>query len=215
MRSKLLNAGLMIVLVYLLPLLAKPRLLLSPEVLLMALVSVLVVLMQPNVSFKKASREGEVDQGSLLVVLIPSVLAYALPVIEWAYFPHPYPKPFGTILECFGVAVIVAALALRVWAIITLGHMFTATPKIVDAHEFVERGPYRVLRHPSYAGAYFVLIGSALLFNAFVALALVSLIMLWAYSRRISLEEQVLKQHFGNVYVDYCRRSWRMFPLIW
>lgn len=205
----------MIVLVYLLPLIGKPQLLASAQVLLMVLVSVLVVLMQPDVSFRGASRDRSLDERSLLVVLIPSLLAYALPLIEWAYFRHPYAEPFGSVLTYLGVVIITGALSLRVWAIMTLGHMFTATPRIVDAHELVDRGPYRVLRHPSYAGAYFILIGSALWFNALASLALISLFMLWAYSRRISLEERVMEEHFGDVYVDYCRRSWRMFPLIW
>ena len=215
MGAKFVKAVLMIALVYVLPLLARPHLLVSAQVLLMALVSVLVVLMQPDVSFKGAARDRTLDQRSLLVVLIPSLLAYALPVIEWAYFPHSLPALVATALEYLGVIVITAALTLRVWAILTLGHMFTATPRIVEDHEFVDKGPYRVLRHPSYAGAYFVLIGSALLFNALMALALIALLMLWAYSRRINKEERVLKEHFGPVYAEYCSRSWRMFPLIW
>jgi protein-S-isoprenylcysteine O-methyltransferase len=214
-RSKFFKAVLMIILVYVLPLLARPELLLSIQVLFMIPVSVLVVLMQPDVSFRGAARDRSLDQRSLLVVLIPSLLAYALPVIEWAYVRHSYPRLLAMSMEYLGIVIITAALTLRVWAIMTLGHMFTATPRIVNAHELVDKGPYRLLRHPSYAGAYFILIGSALLFNAPTALALIALLMLWAYHRRIRKEERVLAEHFGDAYADYCRRSWRMFPLIW
>ncbi|HEY4257482.1 MAG TPA: isoprenylcysteine carboxylmethyltransferase family protein [Candidatus Udaeobacter sp.] len=51
-----------------------------------------------------------------------------------------------------GVVLFVTGLLLRWWAIITLGRFFTVDVTIEKDHELVERGPFRMLRHPSYTG---------------------------------------------------------------
>ena len=44
-------------------------------------------------------------------------------------------------------------LALRWWAIRTLGAHFTRNVQVVADQQLVVDGPYRYLRHPSYTGA--------------------------------------------------------------
>ena len=56
----------------------------------------------------------------------------------------------------------VAGLILRWWAIITLGRFFTVDVTIEKDHELVERGPFRIVRHPSYTGVLLAFVGLAL-----------------------------------------------------
>ena len=60
-----------------------------------------------------------------------------------------------------GVVLFVAGLILRWWAIIILGRFFTVDVTIEKDHELVERGPFRIVRHPSYTGVLLAFVGLA------------------------------------------------------
>ena len=49
-----------------------------------------------------------------------------------------------------GLAIFVCGVALRMWAIATLGRLFTYDVAIQAGHRVVTSGPYRWVRHPSY-----------------------------------------------------------------
>ncbi|HEX7996058.1 MAG TPA: isoprenylcysteine carboxylmethyltransferase family protein, partial [Streptosporangiaceae bacterium] len=59
----------------------------------------------------------------------------------------------GKALVALGEVIAVCGIALRVWAILTLDRFFTFVVGIAQDHRVVQHGPYRVLRHPGYAGA--------------------------------------------------------------
>ena len=60
--------------------------------------------------------------------------------------------PNGRTFEVAGVVLFAAGLIFRWWAIVTLGRFFTVDVTIEKDHELVERGPFRLVRHPSYTG---------------------------------------------------------------
>ena len=80
------------------------------------------------------------------LVIMVSVAAgiYVAKQLPAAALPHQRSFVFA------GVVLFVAGLLLRWWAIITLGRFFTVDVTIEKDHELVERGPLRVVRHPSY-----------------------------------------------------------------
>ena len=51
------------------------------------------------------------------------------------------------------LAVMLAGLGLRTWAVVLLGRWFTWNVAVQPEQQLVERGPYKVIRHPSYTGA--------------------------------------------------------------
>ena len=67
--------------------------------------------------------------------------------------------PYHRSVMFAGVALFVIGLLLRWWAIITLGRFFTVDVTIEPDHELVERGPFRLVRHPSYTGVLLALRG--------------------------------------------------------
>src|SRR5215211_2591513 len=62
-------------------------------------------------------------------------------------------------LRMAGVVVMWLGLALRVWAIAALGGSFRTTVEVEPGQAVVSNGPYRWIRHPSYAGLLLIVAG--------------------------------------------------------
>jgi protein-S-isoprenylcysteine O-methyltransferase len=114
------------------------------------------------------------DRSTLRVVwlvIVVSVAAgiYVAKQLPAAALPHCRSFVFA------GVVFFVAGLLLRWWAIITLGRFFTVDVTIEKDHELVERGPFRVVRHPSYTGVLLAFVGLGLSLGNWVALLVIIL----------------------------------------
>ena len=68
-----------------------------------------------------------------------------------------------------------AGLLLRWWAIISLGRFFIVNVTIEKDHELVERGPFRIVRHPLYTGVLLAFVGYALSLGNWAALLVILL----------------------------------------
>lgn len=106
-------------------------------------------------------------------------------------------------------------LALRWYAIVYLGRFFTVNVAIHSRHEVVDTGPYRRIRHPSYAGALLAFLGLALCLGNWASLLLVMLPVTWAFARRIATEEHALANALGSPYTRYMQRTKRLAPYIY
>jgi protein-S-isoprenylcysteine O-methyltransferase len=91
-----------------------------------------------------------------------------------------------------GVATVLAGVALRVWAILTLGRHFRREVTIEPGQTLVRRGPYRLLRHPSYTGLLLNFAGLGLAFGSWVSAAVALLIIFAGLLPRIRVEERAL-----------------------
>jgi protein-S-isoprenylcysteine O-methyltransferase Ste14 len=111
-------------------------------------------------------------------------------------------------------AIIEAAFALLgVWARRHLGRNWSSAVRIGVDHELVRSGPYRYLRHPIYTALLGMFLGTAISSSQYHALVGLALLVL-AYLRKISLEEQILQKTFGAEYEDYRRKSWALVPFL-
>lgn len=72
-------------------------------------------------------------------------------IIEYGYRAEWRPLPVSITLVS-GLALTAASLAFRLCAIRTLGRFYTSTVRMQDGQTVVQEGPYRIVRHPSYAG---------------------------------------------------------------
>lgn len=107
-----------------------------------------------------------------------------------------------------------AGLALRWYAILTLGRFFTVQVAIVPGHQLVESGLFRYVRHPSYAGLLLMYLGLGIRSGNAVSLAVLVLPMLVCLLYRIRIEEAALCQAFSD-YAAYMQRTWRLVPLLY
>jgi protein-S-isoprenylcysteine O-methyltransferase Ste14 len=123
--------------------------------------------------------------------------------------------PYGQSLAWAGVSLFVVGLLLRWWAIVTLGRFFTVDVTIEKDHELVERGPFRVVRHPSYTGVLLAFVGFALTLHNWAALLIVLVPIFAAFIRRMNVEEEALSKALGSRYADYMRRTKRLVPFVY
>jgi protein-S-isoprenylcysteine O-methyltransferase len=114
-----------------------------------------------------------------------------------------------------GVALVLAGVALRDWAILTLGRYFRREVTIEPEQRIVRRGPYRLLRHPSYAGLALSFGGFGLAFGSWVGAAVALLVVLAGMLPRIRVEERALALAFGADYADYASSTARLLPRVW
>jgi protein-S-isoprenylcysteine O-methyltransferase Ste14 len=114
-----------------------------------------------------------------------------------------------------GAGVTVAGAALRAWAIVTLGPWFRRRVTIEPGQRLIRRGPYRVLRHPSYTGLVLACGGLGLAFGSWVGAAVAALAMVASLVPRIRVEERTLETAFGAEYAEYAQATARLLPGIW
>jgi len=99
-----------------------------------------------------------------------------------------------------GLVVMWAGLAVRIWAILVLGRAFRTTVEVDPGQAVVDCGPYRWVRHPSYAGTLVISAGVGLTLGNWLSLAIMLLLPLAAMLRRISVEETALTEVLGQPY---------------
>src|SRR3954452_8789348 len=155
---------------------------------------------------------GDADRSSTRLVVATYAVAFVAPFLVDSSGRGV--TQTGSGLAWIGVTIGALGLALRVWSMRVLGRDYTRSLRTRDAQTVIERGPYRLLRHPGYIGSILVWVGSRVAVNWLVAAA-TALVLLPVYAYRISAEEQMLVDHFGDAYRTYRGRTWRLVPFVW
>jgi protein-S-isoprenylcysteine O-methyltransferase Ste14 len=113
-----------------------------------------------------------------------------------------------------GIGLMFAGMALRLYSIALLGRYFTFSVAVHTEQPVIEAGPYRYIRHPSYAGALITLAGLGLALGNWAGLIALLACMAIAYAYRIRIEESALVTALGEPYKKYIRRTRRLIPYI-
>jgi protein-S-isoprenylcysteine O-methyltransferase Ste14 len=148
-----------------------------------------------------------------VVILISSSLSVLAAVVEWGYFTDS--NQSSQLMTLIGLAMLITGILIRVWAIRILGKHFTATAKLNDDHQLIQEGPYQLVRHPSYLGAFLAIIGCSVFLNATTAIVIAITAMSLAYYIRITVEEKMLALYFGKQYNEYKTKTKRFIPFVW
>lgn len=153
------------------------------------------------------------DRGSRIVL----VAGYWMAIL--AAFALALAVPSATItqdrVEAFyvGAGMLLGGLLLRQYAIVTLGRLHTLDVMTGAGQRVVDAGPYRWVRHPSYAGAMLTAAGILLCSTNWLSLSCFALVVS-AYAYRIWVEEHALTQDLGAPYWAYMRRTKRLIPYL-
>jgi protein-S-isoprenylcysteine O-methyltransferase Ste14 len=79
----------------------------------------------------------------------------------------------------------------------------------------VTRGPYRVLRHPSYTGLLFAFAGAGLMVGNWLSVGGAVVLLLIALVYRLRIEERALTAALGDRYREFTAGRARLIPYVW
>jgi protein-S-isoprenylcysteine O-methyltransferase Ste14 len=154
------------------------------------------------------------DGGSLYVIYALIALGYWIAMWVWSRGPPP-PQRLGDWALWAGAALALAGMGLRLWSVMTLGQYFTYVVKVTPDQKVVDTGPYRLIRHPSYAGGLLSAVGIGLSLCYALGPMIIGLTSLAAYLIRIRVEERALAEGIGEPYRAYMARTRRLIPYVW
>lgn len=164
----------------------------------------------------KASRKAAavLDRGSLgiLIGLQWTGLAFNF-LLVWL-FPSAAILWQRTALFLLGIICILLGVALRWYAIWTLGHYFTRDVAVSTDQQVIQRGPYRVVRHPAYSGTFLTMLGVGLAVTNWASLAALLICVFLGHLYRVWVEEEALIKTIGQPYIEYMRHTRRFIPLV-
>ena len=108
--------------------------------------------------------------------------------------------------------LLVGGLVIRWTAILTLGRLFSTSVAIHRDHRLVQKGLFRLVRHPSYSGLLLLFLGMGLSFGNWLSFGVIVVPFLAALLYRILVEEASLLEALGEDYVEYCRSTRCLLP---
>ena len=154
------------------------------------------------------------DRGSLYILWI--VIVATLSSIDWIRLWLPAADfSASSWLKPLTVFLLIAGLAIRWTAILSLGRAFSVNVAIRPTQQIYRSGLYRFVRHPSYLGMVLIFAAIGLRSRNYASLAVVLVATTAALLYRIRIEEQALSDAFGADYLDYSRRTRRLIPGIY
>jgi len=110
-----------------------------------------------------------------------------------------------------GIALLGCALVLHGWARRTLGPMWSGVVQVRAQHPLVERGPYRLVRHPIYLAGLLLAAGTFLAHPSITTASLAA-----GFSGGVllkaRLEERALRSVLGGDYERYAARVPALVP---
>lgn len=139
------------------------------------------------------------------MMLLPLV-ALCTPWIDFALY-----EPS---LAAFLVGVMAMALGIYVFyrAHADLGAYWSPTLEVRDGHELITTGIYGQVRHPMYTAIFLFCIGQALLLENWLAGVAGLIAFTGLYVLRVTREEKMMNDQFGDAYQSYAARTPRLIP---
>ena len=136
--------------------------------------------------------------------------------IAAAWFVTPLAIPgSGWVPLIVGTILAYAGIAIRLWAVFTLGRFFKRVVLIQDDHRVIKDGPYRFVRHPSYAAVFLTQFGIGLALGNFLSVAISLLVPPLGLRTRMRVEEEALEESLRDEYRDYAAVTKRLVPGVW
>ncbi len=142
---------------------------------------------------------------NVMILLILGVWGLDSFIVSWTTFlsgsvPFPVRLLIGLVLVVFG------------------GYMSWSSHETIFGGDgspaLVDRGVYRLCRHPMYLGVVTLLLGLSLMTFSIAAFAL-SVVFFVLYDRFTTYEEERLIELFGEDYLEYQRRVSKWVPKFW
>ncbi len=213
MAKRLIQGFVISIFVFILPALGNPQILRAPQISILLAFGVLASVLQPEYNPFTITAKPR-DRGTGAQIIWSVYITQLAVILEAAYLRYPRSVQWD-IVATLALVSMTLGLSLRTWAVFTLGHLFTMHISIRKDHSIIRKGPYRLVRHPSYLGAFILYISTAAFLHAWFSVVAAMVILPFAFLRRIHYEEELLKEELGEEYEAYRSEVKKILPGIW
>lgn len=157
----------------------------------------------------KKEKKSIVETGTMTLFL---VAFYLILMTKIGIFPIYY-NNLKHIIIIIGTLAIVSGCFINITGRFNLGSNWANHIKIYDEHTLVQKGMYKIVRHPLYASIMLMFYGTCLVYRNILCFFAVTFIFIPFMYYRAKQEETLLIQAFPE-YKDYKRRTGMFFPKI-
>lgn len=125
--------------------------------------------------------------------------AFHLPIVSRQVFFQ------SSLIAWIGVFFCFAGVSLMLWSLVSFGQSFRVGIDVEHPDKLITSGAFGFSRNPIYVAFGYILFGQFLVFPNWVLL--IALIAgTWLFNRQVLREEDFLKQHYGEEFLEYCKR---------
>lgn len=200
-------------LVIILPVLGNPAILRAPHIWILLAFGVLASVFQPAYNpFTITVKPG--DRGTGAQIIWSVYMTQLAAILETAYLRYPRSVQWD-LTAVIALVAMTLGLGLRTWAVSTLGSLFTMHISVRKDHCIIRSGPYRIVRHPGYLGAFILYISTTVFLHSWFSAVAATVILPFAFLRRIHYEEELLTEECGAEYESYRSEVRKILPWIW
>ena len=143
------------------------------------------------------------------------VIAYFL-LVKGRRLPYPLGAhiiPHTQATAWTGAVLCIVGLAFTIWARATLGRNWSGAVTLKECHELIDRGPYRLVRHPIYTGLLTMFVATVIALGH-VAGIIGALLVFVSFWIKLRDEEKLMLKQFPDQYAAYQQRVKRIIPFV-
>jgi protein-S-isoprenylcysteine O-methyltransferase Ste14 len=154
---------------------------------------------------------GKIDKTDFLIP--PFALFYFYTVFAATFnFPTVSTQEFfhSGAISWMGMFLCLAGLSLLLWSLVSFGQSFRVGIDTEHPDKLITSGIFALSRNPIYVAFVFILLGQFLIFSNWILLVYIGAAT-WLFHRQVLREEDYLKKHYSEEYLEYCDRVRRYF----
>lgn len=177
--------------------------------------SILLLRVNPELIAERSKATEMRRWDKLVGVIFSSSYMVGVMVVAGLHLRYAWDGQLGLSFKIAGGALYMLGFALIIWSMVSNAFFVTAMRIQEDrGHVVCDRGPYRAIRHPGYAGAILQCLGAPLLLGSSWAL-LPGVIAAFSMVARTALEDRTLQQELAG-YSAYAQQTRsRLLPGLW
>jgi protein-S-isoprenylcysteine O-methyltransferase Ste14 len=188
----------------------------DPKIIIIITVSYLYGFFEVFMNFRQRSKSNVTtskDKGSLWLLYSLITVGYALSFyIGATKIGRIY---YWNTFFAIGMALVVIGLAIRILSLLTLKQFFTYSIAKVENQKIIETGFYKFIRHPGYFGQLIIFLGLSISISNWLSILAMMVPIVVGYSYRIMMEERFMLEQFGDIYLNYQKRTKKIIPMIY
>jgi protein-S-isoprenylcysteine O-methyltransferase Ste14 len=164
---------------------------------------------------KARKDQTESDSKSLQVIMFGQSIAFFASFV-FAWIPAlQFPAALQMTTFFLGIVLVIAGSLLRRHCFRMLGTSFTGDVRASADQKVVDRGAYRILRHPAYTAGIVLNTGVAVALGSWLGTILMAAASFAVYVYRISVEERKLLSVIGEPYRTFMITRKRLIPFVY